>query len=153
MIWFSCTCNGQIANDFVKISGQIHENHHKQNRKYFFNCNSSVDKNNKVYSLNSLSDIKIHNLLLRASWPSDDPMPRAASKAGIAHLPAPALLAVRGIVARTSRLQTRSDAYLCCVLSHEFSRKRETTRSLPSPFTRESLHESKFWRRPINIAK
>lgn len=45
-------------------------------------------------------------------------------------LPTPALLAASGIVACTSRSQSRSDAYLFCVLLHEFSRKRETARSL-----------------------
>ena len=37
----------------------------------------------------------------------------------------------RTIVARTSRLQSRSHTYLFCVLPHGFSRKRKTTRSLP----------------------
>ena len=45
-------------------------------------------------------------------------------------LPTPTLLAARGIAAPTSRSQSRSHAYLICVLSHGFSRKRETARSL-----------------------
>ena len=40
------------------------------------------------------------------------------------------LLVACGIAAPTSRLQSRSHAYLFCVLSHGFSRKRETARSL-----------------------
>ena len=36
------------------------------------------------------------------------------------------LRAARGIAAPTSRLQSRSHAYLFCVLPHRFSTKRET---------------------------
>ena len=45
-------------------------------------------------------------------------------------LPTPTLLAARGNAAHTSHSQSRSHAYLFCVLSHGFSRKRETARSL-----------------------
>ena len=44
--------------------------------------------------------------------------------------PTPTLLAARGIAAPTSLLQSHPHAYLFCVLSHGFSRKRETARSL-----------------------
>ena len=57
-------------------------------------------------------------------------MPRAANSVGVARLPTPTLLAARGITAPTSRSQSRSHAYFFCVLSYEFSRKRETARSL-----------------------
>ena len=45
-------------------------------------------------------------------------------------LPTPTLLAARGIAALKSRSQSRLHVYLFCVLSHGFSRKRETARSL-----------------------
>ena len=43
----------------------------------------------------------------------------------------PTLLTARGVATPTSRSQSRSHAYLFCVLSHGFSRNRETARSLP----------------------
>ena len=58
-------------------------------------------------------------------------MPRAASSVGVGRrAKTPTLLAARGITAPTSRSQSRSHAYLFCALSHGFSRKRETARSL-----------------------
>ena len=45
-------------------------------------------------------------------------------------LPTPTLLAARGIATLKSRSQSRLHVYLFCVLSHGFSRKRETARSL-----------------------
>ena len=45
-------------------------------------------------------------------------------------LPIPTLLAARGINTLTSRSQSQSHAYLFCVLSHGFSSKRGTSRSL-----------------------
>ena len=42
----------------------------------------------------------------------------------------PTLLAARGIAALKSRSQSRLHVFLFCVLSHGFSRKRETARSL-----------------------
>ena len=49
---------------------------------------------------------------------------------GVGSLPTPTLLAASGITAPTSRSQLRSHTYLFFVLSHGFSRKRETVRSL-----------------------
>ena len=46
------------------------------------------------------------------------------------HLPMPTLLVAHSITAHTSLSQLCSCAYLFCILSHGFSRKRETTRSL-----------------------
>ena len=47
-----------------------------------------------------------------------------------ARLPTPMLPAVCGFAAPKSRSQTHSHAYFFCVLSHGFSRKRETARSV-----------------------
>ena len=54
-------------------------------------------------------------------------------------LPTPMLLVARSIAAPKSRWQSRSHAYLFSVLSHGFSRKRETARSLPNQQTTENL--------------
>ena len=51
-----------------------------------------------------------------------------------ARLPTPTLLVAHSIATHTSRSQSRPHAYLFCVLSNGFSRKRETARSLGEAF-------------------
>jgi len=52
----------------------------------------------------------------------------------------PALLAARGITNRTSRSQSRSHAFLFCVLPNGLSRKGETVRSLwPYAYSRQNI--------------
>ena len=54
----------------------------------------------------------------------------------------PTVLAARGIAAPKSRWQSRSHAYLFSVLSHGFSRKRETARSLHMYLKREVIKQN-----------